>query len=362
MPTMTARVLVLSRHEHLGLGLVRALGVAGYRVHAVSDDPAPVFRFSRHCRRFHHADERLWTEAPAGALEELARSTRADVVVAADLDSMKLLARVGHELRGPRVFPVPPLELIELCDDKWAFTQRMAELDVPCPRTRRAETPDELRAIEIDGPLFLKPVFGANSEGVWAVDGPDDVEAYLRTPDVQRWFPLLIQERMPGPDVDISLLRVDGEVRAWTIQSIGDSPTVRVFQEDEAVLEVGTRFVERTGYEGVVHLDLMRDGRGGVRVLEANPRFWITLMHSVWAGVNFAALGVEHLLGGHPPFEPVVGECDRASLSVRKLAREVGAGHLVPPTLPAASRRAWRDLHLDPLPQIVNRLEAALRR
>jgi D-aspartate ligase len=55
-------------------------------------------------------------------------------------------------------------------------------------------------------------------------------------------------------------------------------------------------------WTGVAHLDLRVDGRSGaVTVIEANPRFWGSVLGSLHAGVNFPYLTCLASLG--QPFE-----------------------------------------------------------
>ena len=360
------RILVLSKHAHLALAVVRSLGLAGYEVLTMSSGRWPVVRFSRHNKGFSTLPH-PWLEPEhptvAPELERFCRKHQVSAIVPADLDAGLLLAGIGSELKTSALFPLPTRDQIMTCHDKWRFSRLLQRHQIPHPQTRLLESPQQLLEVDLSTPCFVKPVRGANSEGAAKLESKDDLHLYLQQNRRASCFPLLLQDFVPGQEVDMSILALEGKIEAWTIQEVGDHGATRVFSTEERVFQLGQQLVQSMDFHGVVHLDMIRDPRdGSIKILEANPRFWVTLLHSVWLGVNFAERGVQAALDqpAQSAFQPRAGICHKPSIDLRLLLRTLGRGRLRPEGLSEASRRAWKDVHLDPLPQVVHRLRSSL--
>jgi predicted ATP-grasp superfamily ATP-dependent carboligase len=345
------RVLLFGWNDHLLLEVVRCLGQGNIKVFVLGPRRLPPVRFSRYCDGY----ERLPPHAePRGVEEVLERRCRGaayDVVVPADDHAVRFAAR-WEPPRGVARFPLPDSERVELALDKWCFTERCRALDIPVPRTRRVDAPEQLRALAGETPFFVKPVFGANSEGAAHLRSPADVDAWLGR---ERWRPLLVQEFIPGEDVDVSALCEHGKVLAWTSQRNGSSPYARRLQPESGALHETRRLLEALKWHGLAHVDLRHDPRDGShKVLELNPRFWMSVMFSMWAGVNFATLAVFQALGfGVTSPEMSSGVYERPMMRLG--------------TLVEAARRfsepgnVARQLWADPIPQAWRKLERAAK-
>ena len=119
----------------------------------------------------------------------------------------------------------------------------------------------------------------------------------------------IIQEHIPGTDVGCSFLSENGRIAALTIQRRAmkqwapfTSALQLEFLHDEGVAELAAAFAAATNWSGVVNLDLRLDTRTGEAVLlEANPRYWATLLGSLAMGVNFPLLHCNLSLGRTVP-------------------------------------------------------------
>jgi hypothetical protein len=166
--------------------------------------------------------------------------------------------------------------------------------------------------------------------------------------------PWLLQEYLPGHDIDLSLLADRGRVVAWTVQS--ESPGGgMMFQADQRLFAIGERIVAGTKFHGVAHFDMRIDERTGeVSVIECNPRFWGSLMLSTWSGVNFVELGCAMALGRTAPaFAPVEGLSRHQGVAPRRLLKALLRGRTAPEGLSPALLAAWKQIHRDPLPELI---------
>jgi biotin carboxylase len=207
---------------------------------------------------------------------------------------------------------------------------------------------------------MLKPPRGEGGVGVRRVDSRSQLSSVLGPYAETFGWPILAQEFIPGSDIDLSVLADRGRIVAWTVQRahsnrLGDLE----FLQHPRILEIGASLVGATGYHGVAHFDLRIDARTNEPVfLEANPRFWGSLRHSLWSGVNFPALGIALAQGKDvaSEFKPVAGPCRDPGFSIRSGVHALLHGRLRPDDWSSATEAAWR-CHLgDPIPELWARL------
>src|SRR3989304_3891130 len=109
------------------------------------------------------------------------------------------------------------------------------------------------------------------------MNGLDELRAHVESNAPYSHPPLILQEFIPGKDIDLSVLAVGGRVVASAVQQWPDSGMLE-FCEHPEVEELGRKVVSLFNYDGVAHFDMRIDERTGrVLVLECNPRFWYTM-------------------------------------------------------------------------------------
>ncbi len=106
-------------------------------------------------------------------------------------------------------------------------------------------------------------------------------------------------------DIDCNVLCQDGTILAYTIQK-GFIPGLRRFAplvgiefvENQQTLDVITRLVSNLRWSGVAHVDLRYDNQDKqVKLIEVNPRYWDSLLGSLFVGINFPYLACLSGLG-----------------------------------------------------------------
>jgi predicted ATP-grasp superfamily ATP-dependent carboligase len=332
------RVLLFGWNDSLVFEVMTSLGVAGHHVTVLSPTPLTGIRLSRYCKRFEPLVDPHW----------VLQRTDCDVVVPVDERAIEVLARSPDRPPRPAVFPIPTLEQLDVARDKWRFHQRCIELGVPVPATVRIDSPRELADASFDRPRFVKPARGSNSEGARRLDTRADAASYAS--QAKSW-PVLLQDFVPGEDVDVSVLCDRGELVAWTCQRAGGDVHARRVQPEPAALDAARAVVKALGWHGLAHFDMRQSARdGSIVVFELNPRFWLSLMFSTWAGVNFADLGVRLALEEPLPFSPArSGVVRRPLLRPSTLARAL--------VRDGVERQAWSD----PLPRALGRFMVRVR-
>jgi D-aspartate ligase len=301
--------------------LVRALGLAGIPV-AFFGVPDASARFSRHVEvvlpwidHWRNQDELL------AALMAFGRSQREAPVLYPQTDAALLLAsRHRDELRTAFRLMLADAELIEQLVDKGRFDALARREALPVPRAERlsprpGQAPPDLG---LSFPVVLKPVV----RGVaWAsvggagkamhIGGPDEWAAiWARIADAHS--EVIVQELVEGPESAIESYHayvddagaIVGEFTGRKIRTFpsryGYSTAVEVTPLPD-VAQLGRELLARVGLRGVAKVDFKRDGRGGLHLLEINPRFNLWHHPAAIAGVNLPALVHADLTGRPRP-------------------------------------------------------------
>lgn len=142
-------------------------------------------------------------------------------------------------------------------------------------------------------PGLLKPVNGSSGNGIMHVTDQKDLDKKLPSVNPDMY---ILQELVPGLDVDCSVLAEGGVIKALTIQkglksSSYNSSTIIKFEYNHLVHDAVERLMKITGYSGLAHLDFRIDERDGqAKLIDFNPRFWRSLSGSRAAGVDFVHL------------------------------------------------------------------------
>jgi predicted ATP-grasp superfamily ATP-dependent carboligase len=347
------RALVTCDNPGFGLGIVRSLGAMGARAHLMAPRRLVRTRFSRYCEAFAYVPA---TEMYRGAvalrrINEYCARERVDVLICGDLPATMFVSEMQAEINVP-VFPVAGRALLETLHDKWRFYELLVRLRLPTPLTRRLEAGESLDTKALAYPVIAKPPASEGGDRVGRFDTREELEQMLFRPESRRaaW---LVQDYIPGRDIDLSILADRGRIVAWTIQS-GEGGE-RVFERDERLLEIGRRICEATCFHGVAHFDMRIDDRdGGVRVIECNPRFWGSLMLSTWSGVNFVEVGCAMALGGSVPLHAQIdGTCAHQGFAPLRMLKALLNGRTAPEGLGPAMLASWRQMHADPLPELL---------
>lgn len=298
------KVAVVGRHADLTYNATASLGAAGYEVHVVQPEGNPSLRHSRFCRSssvvptdmIESPDERL-----VGWMRPYVRRMDIDLVVAADYDLTVWLATHGDELAPAITFPLPGAPLIDWCNNKWNLMQLCESIGVNSPRTWLIDDPARIDDVELDCELVVKPLSEGFGFGVYVLESRAQLADHLRRTDRPgNGLPLLVQEYIPGVDIDATILVDHGVTIASVVQShLPGTDSIR-FVDDVRATELVAQIAKATEFHGVMDFDLRLDpATDRLAVIECNPRLPGTLLKKMFAGMNIAAAGAR-LAAGEP--------------------------------------------------------------
>jgi predicted ATP-grasp superfamily ATP-dependent carboligase len=210
-----------------------------------------------------------------------------------------LVAQHYQELSAVAALPpVAPPSLLDIFADKWLLAQLLERENIPHPRTHSlpAANLDRQHFSGMKFPLMVKARERSAGGGICLCHNAQQVVDFLSNQsDTSEFF---LQEFVTGPDLDVSVLCRDGEILAYTIQrgviashKPFHPPAAIEFIQDAGTFKSIQRLVRAVKWSGIAHFDCIYDLQTReAKLLEANPRYWRSLLGSLKAGVNFPYL------------------------------------------------------------------------
>lgn len=265
--------------------------------------------YSPLCKKFYALPEAYTIQAKSKDIipyvQNVVAEENIDIILPTGFESIKYISQYKSELEEicPTI-PVPPLNTIELLGNKFSFARFCGENAIPHPNAYLLEDINNVvnRDMPVKFPVITKPLAMSGGKGIHRFNNADDLHEYLSEPtaDGSNVLPILLQEFIPGTDVDFNGFAVNGHLSAWTIQQGVEVPRDNKeslawvqFLDNNEVYEIGKSIVEKSGYSGPIHIDMRIDDRTGhVTTIEINPRFWASTFYSLCDGVNFPDVAI----------------------------------------------------------------------
>lgn len=246
-------------------------------------------------------------------LEEFVRSRRIDAVLPVGHETTRLVSKHRDELLAHTHLPVTDYERFMRGWDK-AKTFRAAErAGIPTPRTVCPSSASDAADVadDIGYPVVIKSRSGSGSRGLEFVRSPDSFHDAYRKVHSTHPNPL-VQERIPQEGAMYGAAFVydeDSDVRAqFACEFMREYPpsggpsTLHRTVAREDILEYGRQLLDELDWQGVALVEFKLDTRDDTpKLMEVNPRFWSSLHLTLFAGVDFPWLVLQHALGNEVP-------------------------------------------------------------
>ena len=355
------------------MDLLKPLTLAGIPC-AVAARPGSPSLYSRHARACIPLDsEGEHHEATVGALLRFAQRQRERPVLFYEEDCQVLMiSRYRERLASAFRFVVADAQLVEDLLDKARFQTLAQRAGLPVPAGRHFD-PAAIEGADLGlaFPLIVKPL---RRDEKWSAAFGLRKALYVESAEqLSTFWPLLralgagliAQEYIPGGEGRIESYHcyadqsgaiaaefTGAKLRTWPARC-GHTSALEITDADD-VRRLGRAIVEQLRLIGVAKLDFKRDPRGGLHLLEINPRFNLWHHAGAVAGINIPALVYADLTGTKRP------QVTRAKAGTRwcrpwtDVAAARAAGISFPDWLPWAIRcEAKSSLSFDdPLPLI----------
>jgi predicted ATP-grasp superfamily ATP-dependent carboligase len=295
------RVLMVCSLFTMAYRIMRCTEATGAEVYVLGNEASKGFRYSLACKQFLLSHVPIDGSASQDVLDEINRTIqrfKIDVVIAGDAPGTRTVCGLKDKLGAP-CFPYPSLEQFDFLNNKWYFTQMCAELGVATPPSRLFTSKNELlRALdagELTFPCMSKALSMEGNHGIHKLYA-QSARVTIETID---YFPVLVQDFIPGEDIGTSVYCENGVVKSYILHILKRA-TYTTFHDD-SVRDAVTKIMKKMGCSGVYNFDMRMTDDGKIYYLECNPRLFFKSNLSMLAGINFVQAGLPGC--GKPPAE-----------------------------------------------------------
>jgi len=301
------RISVLIPDADAQLPVVRCLGASKRAVvHGFALHPAPFLEHSRFLTSFEQFkdvfDVKLWLNR----IGEIVAERRIDVVLPISEFATRTLSEHRQGLTwAAKLPPLPNPHSFDIATNKAKLAEFLDSNSIPHPPTVvvTAGLPARDRLSTLKFPVLAKVPFSSGGVGTRRFEGLESLTIFLaEQPNDERW---IVQTLIEGHDLAVNVLAQDGQILAATVQHVimpspkPFGPAIGFeFRDYPAAMNVAQGLIRELGWSGVANIDMRFDARHQIPlVLELNGRYWLSLLGSLNAGVNFPLLACEMCLG-----------------------------------------------------------------
>ena len=294
------KVLIPDGESNHSLSVLRCLGeVKNIEVIVLSNNKSAPIRFSRYCFQFISYSEGNSEEEKLNAIINKLKELDIDVVLPVDIKTIYLFSKYKERIsKLATIAPLPDFDSFNTSNDKWLLALWLEENNIPYPNTIQYDASIGFQNTTdyLTYPILIKPRLGSGGVGIEVFDDASNLEVFVI--DITNHEEFIIQSYVNGYDIDCSVLCDRGKIIAHTIQKGFDFEPKRIawpsgieFLCDDKIYDIVIKIVEKFNWSGIMHIDMRYDEESHqYKVIEINPRFWASVIASVFTGVNFPYL------------------------------------------------------------------------
>lgn len=286
-------VIIVGCHKGLTRGVVKSLINRKIKFSFIgTKELIKSVSLSKLCKSYYEIEEKDFVIDSNNIFEiikNLISTEDKNYVIPTGIRSTLYISKYAKKIEGIKNhYPISDYNTLSMLNNKWDFYHFLKKNNIPTPKTMLLGMLDiEKISNDLHFPVITKPLDSENSNHVVRSDNSNDLYKETLKEDI----PLLVQEYIPGYDINLCIFSVEGEVQAWTINRRTDLGIV--FDQNQEILRIGEKIVKNLNYTGLIHFDLrFNEKNGTVLVLECNPRVWGSMLHSAYVGVNFMELAI----------------------------------------------------------------------
>ena len=260
----------------------------------------PASKFLNGCKTFKQISKSD-DESYLKSILQFAEEQNVDVILPVDEDTGKFFSKHKEYIeRQIPIIPVPEIETFNIATNKRLLAEFCAFNGIPVPKTwSLSDFQTELDSNVINlFPIIIKPECGNGGKKIKLIKTKEEflsLDFSVKDNEFGNYF---VQEFIVRYDIDMSVLCIAGEIKAFTIQKaiLGRKSTFAAaagieFLEENDLKNVVSELMAKLNYSGIAHLDFRFDkNKNEFKLIEINSRFWGSLMGSTKAGINFPYL------------------------------------------------------------------------
>lgn len=290
-------VLILGTENIIVLPVARALGRLMPHAKIFTQSPIkigrPVWGSSKYIDDYHY----FYTTGNSNNLQELIKCieyTQADIVLPADENYVRFMTEFQDTIK--KYTAIPPLPSPKQFDQlvpKDKLNEFLKDNNLPHANNYRLDDPSLCEWDINSTPLFLKSTRGSSGTGMKKVNDLNELHEIIKNLNPTNYF---LQEEIGGEIIDCSFLAIEGDIKAYSIQKNltkngYNFSTAMKFIYHSEIYNTTRQVAERSGYSGLANLDFCLDTKDGLpKLIDFNARFWVSLLGSKAAGIDFTEL------------------------------------------------------------------------
>lgn len=207
------------------------------------------------------------------------------------------------------------IETLRLADDKYAFSQRMAQHGLAVVPSLRVDSIDELKAFIANNPfnnesLCVKPIKGIYGMGFWRFDEAVSPMAAFTHPESRRvnprfylqaleeaesFEPMVLMPYLPGPEYSVDMVVEQGHVVAAVARR--KEGALQHLEITGEAFELGCACAKVMQADGIVNVQTRQNAQGEAVLLEINMRPSGGIGHTQHSGINLPGIFASRQLG-----------------------------------------------------------------
>ena len=188
----------------------------------------------------------------------------------------------------------PNLDFVKLCLNKYDLMAKLEQKNLSVIKTYTADNYSE----ELPYPIFLKPISGRGSRGIFKIENKEQYDAYFKLYNQYLPSDILVQENIIGQEYTIGVLTnnlndliVINSKKVLSKKGITQSAVTEV---NELITTVVKSIVLEISPQGPFNVQLFINNNNEIKIFEINPRFSTTTIMSYAANIDEVSLFLDH--------------------------------------------------------------------
>ncbi|WP_282015494.1 ATP-grasp domain-containing protein [Marinifilum flexuosum] len=344
---MTTNVLLID--DYGGPYLLDTIRCLSYKqavnIFVVSPEKKAYFNtvpYSRYVSKYQY----LKSSEPKEIIQEISALEKKwdiDMILPVKYSNYQFITKYRALFNGSVFPPMPTQSTLATVTNKLLLADFLDNNSFSSPKTKEISA-DNIQ--EFKFPILLKPRTDYEENRIKECKSREEYERNISKKGFKA-DEYVIQEKLNGKDIDISLLAENGEIIAYTIQKglvreAYSFATGIEFLEDQKLLDETKTIVKKLKWSGIAHLDFIYlKETDSYLLIDFNPRMWSTVIGSLYAGVNFPALMISRAHNKEINFE-----------GYQKTKFYLAKPALQSKSLSVLKTSSWQYILKDPLPEI----------
>lgn len=299
-------VIVTDVRYRMSLPIIRSLGRVGARITAAdritTPDKAALGFYSKYTHARAHLPSPENTDDFLSALCSLDVGERA-ALIPVGIDTLLTLCANRKKVSESFDIALPPMESIELANDKLSLMRYAKDQGVPCPATATLRDGEEISelAARVAYPAVIKYRAGEllqldPKDRYCIVKGPEELIArYEKMHELQE--KPIVQEYVSGEGFGVSVVmdKQSNPLKLFCHRRIHEYPTsggpscLCESAWNNELAEHAVKLLKSLNWHGVAMVEFKGTPSGGYKLMEINPRIWGSVALAPAAGCDIAS-------------------------------------------------------------------------